>query len=71
MLLTPIPAGRADANALRQLVVSAVDGGMNMLRVWGGGIFLYDEWYDAADELGVLVYHDMQVRGWYWGSQTS
>ena len=28
-------------------------------QVWGGGIFFYDIWYDTADELGLLVYHDM------------
>jgi len=33
---------------------------MNTLRVWGGGIYLPDVWYDACDELGVIVYHDMQ-----------
>ena len=33
---------------------------MNTLRVWGGGMFLPDAWYDTCDELGVLVYHDMQ-----------
>jgi hypothetical protein len=32
---------------------------MNTLRVWGGGMFLPDVWYDTCDELGVLVYHDM------------
>merc|ERR1740121_952596 len=52
--------GRVVAGAHRALVRSAVDGGMNTLRVWGGGTFLPDEWYDACDELGVLVYHDMQ-----------
>jgi hypothetical protein len=40
-------------------VQSAVDGGFNTLRLWGGGIFQWDAWYDACDELGVLVYHDM------------
>jgi beta-galactosidase/beta-glucuronidase len=32
---------------------------MNTLRVWGGGIFLPDVWYDTCDEVGILVYHDM------------
>lgn len=44
------------AVAHRQLVQNAVDGGMNTLRVWGGGMFLPDAWYDAADELGIMVY---------------
>ena len=52
--------GRMSAVAHRRLVQSAVDGGLNTLRVWGGGMFLPDPWYDACDELGVLVYHDMQ-----------
>jgi hypothetical protein len=30
------------------------------LKVWGGGHFLPDAWYDACDELGIMVYHDMQ-----------
>ena len=52
--------GRMASNAHRQLVRSAVDGGMNTLRVWGGGIFLPRAWYEACDELGIMVYHDMQ-----------
>jgi hypothetical protein len=52
--------GRMDAEAHRILVQSAADAGMNTLRVWGGGMFLPDAWYDACDELGILVYHDMQ-----------
>ena len=42
-------------NAHRQMVQSAVDGGMNTLRVWGGGMFLPRVWYEACDELGVMV----------------
>merc|ERR1712232_589403 len=52
--------GRMSAVAHRQLVQSAVDGGMNTLRVWGGGMFLPRVWYEACDELGIMVYHDMQ-----------
>lgn len=29
-------------------------------RVWGGGIFYPDAFYDACDQYGVMVYHDMQ-----------
>ena len=47
--------GRYSAEAHRQLVKSAVEGKMNTLRVWGGGVFLPHAWYDACDELGILV----------------
>jgi len=52
--------GQYSAEAHARLVMSAADAGMNILRVWGGGVFLPDIWYDTCDELGVLVYHDMQ-----------
>ena len=42
----------------RDLVGSAARANMNMLRVWGGGQFEHDAFYDACDELGVLVWHD-------------
>ena len=52
--------GRMSTVAHQQLVRNAVAGGLNTLRVWGGGMFLPDAWYDACDELGIMVYHDMQ-----------
>lgn len=40
------------------LIQSTVDANMNMLRVWGGGIYENDEFYNLCDENGILVWQD-------------
>ena len=42
----------------RDLLTSAANANMNMIRLWGGGQFEKDCFYDLCDELGLLVWHD-------------
>ena len=42
----------------RERVQQAVDANLVMLRVWGGGIYEDEAFYDACDALGVLVWQD-------------
>jgi len=51
--------GRMRGDAHQRLVQSAVDANFNTFRVWGGGIYYPDAFYDACDALGVMLYHDM------------
>ncbi|ULO08362.1 glycoside hydrolase family 2 protein [Paenibacillus sp. 19GGS1-52] len=42
----------------KHLIAMSKDAHMNMLRVWGGGIYERDIFYDECDRLGILVWQD-------------
>lgn len=47
------------SDQIAHLLESAKDAHMNMLRVWGGGVYESDYFYDLADSLGILIWQDM------------
>ncbi|WP_410771197.1 beta-mannosidase [Fontibacillus sp. BL9] len=46
------------AERYRHEIASAAESNMNMLRVWGGGFYEEDVFYDLCDEYGLLVWQD-------------
>lgn len=49
---------RATRDRYERLLSAAKDANMNMLRVWGGGVYEEDTFYQICDSLGILVWQD-------------
>lgn len=54
---TFIPRGEK-AGIVQRRLADAKAANFNFIRIWGGGIYESDEFYDTCDELGILVWQD-------------
>ncbi|XP_076456122.1 LOW QUALITY PROTEIN: beta-mannosidase-like [Babylonia areolata] len=50
---------RITKDRIRTLLQSAADAHMNAMRVWGGGVFESEDFYDLTDEMGILIWQDL------------
>lgn len=50
---------RVSHEKYRNLLTVAKDAGINMLRVWGGGIYEDEYFYHLCDSLGIMVWQDL------------
>ncbi|MFI0723937.1 glycosyl hydrolase 2 galactose-binding domain-containing protein [Streptomyces sp. NPDC021224] len=51
-------ASRATPQRVATRIDQALAGNANLLRIWGGGHFATEDFLDACDERGMLVWHD-------------
>jgi len=50
------------------LIKDAKNAHMNMIRIWGGGTYEDDEFYNACDAMGILVWQDFMFAGSFYPS---
>ncbi|KAL4717903.1 hypothetical protein ACJJTC_001321 [Scirpophaga incertulas] len=53
-----LPEHSYNKERIDQLLLSAMEAHMSMLRVWGGGLYEDDYFYQKCDQLGILVWQD-------------
>ncbi|WP_425490454.1 beta-mannosidase [Dyella mobilis] len=56
------PPRTTDAQ-MQRVLQSARDANMNMLRLWGGGYYFPDAFYEMADRMGLMVWQDFMFGG--------
>lgn len=54
---------RLTKNDYRQILLAAKNANMNMLRIWGGGVYETEDFYDLCDSLDIYVWQDFMFAG--------
>ncbi|XP_061389605.1 beta-mannosidase-like [Musca vetustissima] len=54
-----LPEYSRDSARIKHLLLAAKDTHQNMIRIWGGGIYESDFFYELADTLGIMIWQDM------------
>jgi len=49
---------RVPVAQIRDILQSAKDANMNIIRIWGGGYYETQEFYELCDEMGIMVWQD-------------
>jgi beta-mannosidase len=62
---------RVTGQKYKALILAAKNVHMNMLRVWGGGIYENKEFYDLCDENGILVWQDFMFSDSFYPGDTA
>ena len=64
---------RVDKDRYASLIHNASRCGINMFRVWGGGIYEDEEFYRLCDEEGIMIWQDFMFacgeypeKNWFW-----
>ncbi|XP_034941418.1 beta-mannosidase [Chelonus insularis] len=52
------PSKSLNKTYILHLLESTKEANMNMLRVWGGGVYESDYFYEMADKLGIMIWQD-------------
>ena len=62
---------RITAESTVNLIQQAYDANFNMIRVWGGGFYQDEVFYETCDKLGIMVWQDLMFAcAMYPGDQT-
>lgn len=62
-------AGSVTNDDYKKLLNAAADANINMLRVWGGGYYESEKFYQLCDQLGIMVWQDFMFTCAYYPDQ--
>lgn len=62
---------RITTHRVRRLVEDCAAANFNCLRVWGGGVYPSDDFFDACDETGIMVWQDFMFACHVYPAQNS